>query len=240
MSPSSTTPPPTFGDEVFWRIFSLFWLFVPTFANYVVAVYEYHQPEGTPVDWVWASVGGAISIVVTIILCVALAAGEVLSARIQLVSVTAVCFTAAARFPEFLELGIWLIPLTCVFHLGILPWVWDALLTDFGMPGRVFVPASKKAAQGCSQAQPPAHPQVNSEEGLPLYSTHVTPPEMSQTANQAENEETIIDAAPAPAGDWPFYSTHVDAPTVVASGVPENQTENGRVTPPANVAVVSV
>lgn len=93
---SSTVP--TFGEKVFFRYAGLVLLFVPTFVNFILAIGEYNQPEETPVVFVaWTA---SLLVFLTVSLCVILATSEAFSVRVQLVGMTAACFSGAGPSHE--------------------------------------------------------------------------------------------------------------------------------------------
>ncbi|KAJ7123617.1 hypothetical protein C8R44DRAFT_875801 [Mycena epipterygia] len=215
MSSTSAYPVPTFGEKVFFRFVGLVLLFVPTFVNVILGIGEYNQPEETPAVFVaWTAI---LLVFLTVSLCVILATWEAFSVRIQSVGITAACFSGVVRFPVFVrqwQLGLVLIPFAFLFYKNILPWLWDALLTELNMPGRIYEVKPSAAAQ----------PQAsNDDELLPLFSASAE----DEDSSPGDNADDVHPKATRATEPLSPYSTQ---PTVTASGsMPQTaiQVENG-------------
>ncbi|KAJ7123597.1 hypothetical protein C8R44DRAFT_875784 [Mycena epipterygia] len=232
-SQSITTPgtPMSVGEKVFFRFTGLVLLIVPTGINIILGVLEYNQPDETPVDAVFVAWTAGLLVFLTVCYCVFLATFEAYSARAHLLSITATCFSGVVRFPKlFHDWGLLFILFTLLFYVKILPWLWNTLLTEVGMPGRVY-PKVKPArparpAQPAPTVQTPAPAQSQAGgggESLPLAST----PAGNESSTTSDS---TIDVAvhPAKAAEpSPVYSTE---PTITASSSTSQMTiqaENG-------------
>ncbi|KAJ7123596.1 hypothetical protein C8R44DRAFT_875783 [Mycena epipterygia] len=219
---SSSTPthpapparkPPTFGEEVATRFCLVGLLFLPTLVNVLLAVTYEYGPEGTPVDVSFVARTAGFLVFLTVVLCVSLTAGEMLSTRAHMLGMTAACFSGIVRFRGLVYQLRPLLPFFALFfHKKILPWVWDALLSELGMPGRVY-----------GQRLVPAQPQaVGDGESMPLFSARVEDEEPIPGDNPAVHPKATRAVEPLP----PYYTQ----PTGTASGSTsqtEVQAENG-------------
>ncbi|KAJ7123589.1 hypothetical protein C8R44DRAFT_735229 [Mycena epipterygia] len=187
MSSTPTQPEasPTFGEEVCVRFFAFVFLILPTAINFVLAVGEYGRPEDKPVNLSFVAWTATLFVFLTISFCVLLAASEAFSGRVHLLAMTAACFSGAA----------------------ILPWLWDAFLTELGMPGRVY-------GQPLASAQLQA---AGDGESVPLFSAPAEDEESilgDNTLDAADHPKAVRAAEPS---GLPAYSTHPTGSTASGS-----------------------
>ncbi|KAJ7123616.1 hypothetical protein C8R44DRAFT_875800 [Mycena epipterygia] len=135
-NPATSPPPaPTIREGVFIRFRLLLFIFVHTFINLLLHVSEYYQSGETQVDLVYVAWSAGLLVLLTVIYCVWLATFKVFSVRAQLIGITAACWSGALRIPG-LKVDIYTV--SWLFYNFALPYLWDALLTELGMPGMVY------------------------------------------------------------------------------------------------------
>ncbi|KAJ6529052.1 hypothetical protein DFH09DRAFT_1094184 [Mycena vulgaris] len=221
MSPTPTVAAkPSALHRVVTRFKSLSLLYSPTLASCVLYAVESNLPEGAEMNWLYLELSTGVLVLLTVVIGVLSVVHKNSSARAQIYALTAVSLSSAGfHRPTRHDFWGW------HFSMGV-----DGILTELGMPGRVYAAVAKPAAQTPAPAQtsalPPAtapaagaiaHPQADGS-GLPVYSANATQPtvanagEMSQTANQAENGGVIavgpIADSDASAVTVPHVSTH--------------------------------
>ncbi|KAJ7123618.1 hypothetical protein C8R44DRAFT_735255 [Mycena epipterygia] len=222
-SQSITTPgaPMSVGEKVFFRFTGLVLLIVPTGINIILGVLEYNQPDETPVDAVFVAWTASLLVFLAWRWSVPLAAFYIACPN----------RTPVVRFPKlFHDWGLLFILFTLLFYVKILPWLWNTLLTEVGMPGRVYpkVKPARPARPGqpapTVQTSAPAQSQAGGGgESLPLASI----PAGNEILTTSDSTFDVAVHPAKAAEPSPVYSTE---PTISASSSTSQMTiqaENG-------------